>query len=895
MASGRKQTTTKKTSTAKKASTTKKPSGSTGTKKTQQKKPSEQALKSYKVRYEIKMIALVAVTLFQLLSLYTEAVGVVGTWLTKVYMGLFSYFGYLMPLIVFVIFFVFLNPNFRPTRIRTTASMVLFSLSGVMAVTLGVQKGAPIFGETLSFWEMIQKSYTMGAEHTGGGVFGGILTFYSVKWTGLVGTFILIVVLAVIAFILFTRMSLQDLWKNHQQATQEKKETQKAVIEAIQSQNAETAALQNKKVESVQNLNSDGTPHFLTQLEAMRRSKKKEALKAFDYDSYEKKSDSVSENTSKEGSKPVLSEQSPEKTSEKPSEKTGEGIPEKTSAKTSDPGIRFYDHVEKQDIKPVANPSGSQPSNTDTQATGTATAAKLKDADIDPATEQSVTAEIEKNVQKPIEFYKMPPLSLLRNATVSAATEDKTEYLEMARLLEETLNNFNVDAKVLSVKRGPAITMFEVQPSPGVKVSKIVGLSDDIALNLATTQVRIAPIPGKAVIGIEVPNKATSMVTFKEVILSSEFEKNKSKLAVGLGKDISGTAIIGDLSGMPHLLIAGATGSGKSVCVNTIICSILYNARPDEVKFLMIDPKVVELSTYNGIPHLILPVVTDPKKASVALNWAVNEMTRRYKLFAEHTVRDMKGYNRKAEEQGLEILPQIVVIIDELSDLMMVAPNQVEDAICRLAQMARAAGIHLIVATQRPSVDVITGLIKANIPSRIAFSVSSSVDSRTIIDMNGAEKLLGKGDMLYYPVGAAKPKRAQGAFVSDEEVEHIVEFIKNQAIEFTYNEEILDDVQQLDKPEEDVDEYLEDAIAFVVQAEQASTSMLQRRFRIGYNRAARLIDSMEERRIIGPARGSKPREVLMSSMEYEALISNVPMPTDDLAEVPGETSGQEDE
>ena len=465
--------------------------------------------------------------------------------------------------------------------------------------------------------------------------------------------------------------------------------------------------------------------------------------------------------------------------------------------------------------------------------------------------------------------YRLPSLELLKDNTSAKNLDNHTEHMEKAKLLEETLNNFNVDAKVVSVKMGPSITMFEVQLSPGVKVSKIVGLSDDIALNLATSHVRIAPIPGKAAIGIEVPNTVTSMVTLKEVLNSPEFKKPESKLTIGLGKDISGTPIIGDLASMPHLLIAGATGSGKSVCVNTIISSILFNARPDEVKFLMIDPKVVELSTYNGIPHLILPVVTDPKKASIALNWAVNEMTRRYKLFADQTVRDMKGYNRKAEPLGLEILPQIVVIIDELADLMMVAPNQVEDAICRLAQMARAAGIHLIVATQRPSVDVITGLIKANIPSRIAFSVSSAIDSRTIIDMSGAEKLLGKGDMLFYPVGAAKPKRTQGAFMSDDEVEGLVSFIKNQSLEVQYNESILDEVQSVEQDFSEADEYLEDAIRFVLETGQASASMMQRRFRVGYNRAARLVDSMEERGIIGPSRGSKPREVLMSMDEFE--------------------------
>ncbi len=392
-----------------------------------------------------------------------------------------------------------------------------------------------------------------------------------------------------------------------------------------------------------------------------------------------------------------------------------------------------------------------------------------------------------------------------------------------ARLLEDTLNNFGVDAKVVQISKGPTITRFEIQPSPGVKVSKIVNLSDDIALNLAAHHVRIvAPIPGKAAVGIEVPNKTTSIVTLREVLETDTFRDGDSKMTFGLGKDISGSPIVADLSKMPHLLVAGATGSGKSVCVNTMISSILCNSKPDEVKFLMIDPKVVELNIYNGIPHLILPVVTDPKKASVALNWAVQEMTDRYNRFAQAGVRDVTGYNNKVDsfEQGKK-MPKIVVIIDELADLMMVAPNAVEDAICRLAQMARAAGIHLIVATQRPSVDVITGVIKANIPSRIAFAVSSQIDSRTIIDMGGAEKLLGKGDMLYYPVGSSKPQRVQGAFISEEEVEKVVEAVKNQVEPVEYNQDILETVKNNIEKNENTDEYLADAIELVIDAEQA--------------------------------------------------------------------------
>ncbi len=469
--------------------------------------------------------------------------------------------------------------------------------------------------------------------------------------------------------------------------------------------------------------------------------------------------------------------------------------------------------------------------------------------------------------------YMMPPLTLLDPAKAKTSS-NKDEIVANVKILEVTLKNFGVDAKVTEVTKGPAITMYEILPAAGVKVSKIVNLTDDIALALAASQIRIiAPIPGKSAIGIEIPNKHTTMVTAREVFESDEFAKTDSKLSVALGKDITGKTMVADLGKMPHLLIAGSTGSGKSVCVNTIINSILFNATPDEVKLLMIDPKVVELSHYNGIPHLILPVVVDPKKAAIALNWAVSEMSNRYKTFAEQGVKDINSYNLKAGKNPaleLEKMAKIVIIVDELADLMMAAPNQVEDAICRLAQMARAAGIHLIVATQRPSVDVITGLIKANIPSRIAFAVSSQIDSRTILDMAGAEKLLGKGDMLFYPLGANKPIRVQGAFLADAEVEGVVNFIKNQTDEVIYQEDILTDLPEAPITTE-ADEILKDAVEMVIESGQASISMIQRKFRVGYNRAARLIDSMEERGIVGPSLGSKPREVLITRLELEQL------------------------
>lgn len=469
--------------------------------------------------------------------------------------------------------------------------------------------------------------------------------------------------------------------------------------------------------------------------------------------------------------------------------------------------------------------------------------------------------------------YRLPSLNLLTLPADNKSGNGKKEVMSNVKILDDTLKNFGVSANIAQVSVGPTITRYELQLSPGVKVSKILSLADDISLSLASPGIRIeAPIPGKAAIGIEVPNKDVSSVLLREVLESEEFKNQKSKITFSIGKDVAGANIVADLAKMPHLLIAGSTGSGKSVCINTLIASILYKATPDEVKLLLIDPKVVELSIYKNIPHLLVPVVTDAKKAAGALNWAVMEMTERYKKFAANNVRDIYGYN-VLNKEGIEKLPQIVVIIDELADLMMVAPGEVEDAICRLAQMARAAGIHLVVATQRPSVDVITGLIKANIPSRISFAVSSHIDSRTILDMGGAEKLLGKGDSLFYPVGAAKPIRVQGAFVSEKEIERLVSFIKDQ-VPATYNDELINEIEQSVHIDEDadVDSLLKDAIEIVVESGQASILMLQRRLKIGYSRAARLIDQMEERRIIGGYEGSKPRKVLVSKEDLDESI-----------------------
>lgn len=484
---------------------------------------------------------------------------------------------------------------------------------------------------------------------------------------------------------------------------------------------------------------------------------------------------------------------------------------------------------------------------------------------------QEKRQEMENSHGKEQQNYNLPPLSLLTRPLKVKSNRLNKEIIENVRILEETLESFGVKASVTQVHLGPAITRYEIQPAPGVKVSKIVRLADDIALSLAAPDVRIeAPIPGKSAIGIEVPNKEVAVVHLREILESNEFQEAESKLSIALGKDIAGNPVVADLAKMPHLLLAGATGSGKSVCLNTIICSILFKATPDEVKFLMIDPKMVELTAYNGIPHLIAPVVTDPRKAASALKWVVDEMENRYELFASLGVRDIVRYNSQhsyGEQPHRRQLPYIVVVIDELADLMMIAPVEVEDAICRIAQMARAAGIHLVVATQRPSVDVITGIIKANIPSRIAFAVSSQIDSRTILDINGAEKLLGKGDMLFLPVGAIKPIRIQGALVTERELEEIVSYLSNQGTpsyltEFTAEENVLEKQNDFGDPL-----FLE-AAKLVIEVGHASASLIQRRFRVGYARAARIIDILEEKGIIGPYEGSRPREVLMTPEQF---------------------------
>ena len=527
---------------------------------------------------------------------------------------------------------------------------------------------------------------------------------------------------------------------------------------------------------------------------------------------------------------------------------------------------------------------------------------KRKEPELPPVKEPDPVPDVpEEDEEEPViesqPTYRKPPITCLKEPIHDGNDNFSDELKSNAQKLLDTLESFNVHAKITEISRGPSVTRYELQPDAGVRINKITNLADDIALRLAASGIRIeAPIPNKAAIGIEVPNKLRSMVYMREIIETPQFKNAQSKLNVVLGKDIAGNAVCADLAKMPHLLIAGTTGSGKSVCLNTMIVSILYNATPDEVKLLMIDPKQVEFTVYNGIAHLAVPVVSDPRKASGALTWAVNEMENRYKILSEKNVRDIRGYNKLAErDKSLRPMHQIVIFIDELADLMMVAPNEVEDAICRLAQKARAAGMHLVIATQRPSVDVITGIIKANIPSRIALSVSSSVDSRTILDMSGAEKLIGNGDMLFSPIGANKPTRIQGCFISDEEVEDVADFIKHNA-EAEYDEGIMDEINRQaaiagstkknsaaggDDGEEPGDEMFPNAVEVVLDAKMASTTLLQRKLKLGYARAARLMDELESKGIIGPFEGSKPRQVLITKQQWMEKCAMSDAPADD--------------
>ena len=762
--------------------------------------------------------------IFLLYSLNSNSMGFVGSMMQTIFKGLFGGLSIFMPFIIVATGILgFFDGNEYIYRIKNTK--IYYLTIAFIFVFYGLLNARYLPVESPLSSEMFKSVIQMGVDGSGSGLIATTITYYIKQAFGITGGW-LISIFALIAGIMFVfKISIKDLVSNIKAKSNGIKNSDLTMKERMANMKQSVIEMVTDEVDEETIVKKQGL---------LKKDKKKEEVIEEDYDEIEDKTIKIVGFNKAEDEYLEILEGTQNMSSEL------DVLKELQNTNKQNINNDVYEDVREQPIK--------------TSKT------------FDSEKTQTISIKEEANYDN----YKIPSVNLLNKIDKRADDNSKKKVLKNASLLEKTLADFGVEAKVNQVTVGPTITRYEIQPSPGVKVSKIVNLTDDIALSLAARSIRMeAPIPGKSAIGIEVPNETPLMVGLREVFESEEFKKFDSPLAMALGKDISGKPVIGDIGKMPHLLIAGSTGSGKSVCVNTLISSILYKARPDEVKLLLIDPKVVELANYNGIPHLLIPVVTDPKKAANALNWAVVEMNKRYKMFAENGVKDITSYNEKCEEK----LPKIVIIIDELADLMMASANDVEDYICRLAQMARAAGMHLIVATQRPSVDVITGVIKANIPSRIAFAVSSQTDSRTILDMGGAEKLLGKGDMLFYPLGASKPVRLQGAFISENESQNVIDFVKSQVKEeVKYEENIMDTISKVNmEKSSDEDELLSEAIEFVVESGQGSASMLQRKFKIGFNRAARLIDSMEERGIVGPNEGSKPRKVLMSKQDLQNL------------------------
>ena len=761
---------------------------------------------------DVKAVLYIAIGILLAFSTYTDLAGVLSVISRKTMYNMFGIIVYLVP-----VYLVYFGIDTIRSKGTIKYSRRFFSITVIAIViwlfcsTMSIQFASGSAYNNESFLEMIKKMHFSNNYSLHGGFFGFLIAYPLSKLIGYIGSYILYSTLFLIGMILLMDITLYDIYvKGKKMIT--------AFIGIGFSKNEVKKEKVRKRKEK--NINNDTIEVIVPD----GKNEEDEFIK---------------------------------------------GINNKIQI------LDFMKNSELQDMNPLQN---FNLENTEVyernNMSDSVSSSRRHSKNLSHADKEVVSKEIEHSINEVGETvkkdYLFPTMDLLNvNSKLKLKNEDKKDLIENANKLEETLSNFGVEAKVVQVTKGPSVTRFELQPSPGVKVSKIVNLQDDIALGLAANGVRMeAPIPGKAAIGIEVPNKKQSPVFLREVLDSKEFTSTNKNLAFALGKDITGKCIVGDLSKMPHMLIAGATGSGKSVCINSIIISLLYKYSPDQVKLLMVDPKVVELSVYNGIPHLLIPVVTDPKKAAGALNWAVNEMNKRYNLFSQMKVKNIESYNNLFDKGEIqEKLPYIVVIVDELADLMMACPNDVEDYICRLAQMARAAGMHLIIATQRPSVDVITGVIKANIPSRVSFAVSSGTDSRTILDQVGAEKLLGRGDMLYYPIGENKPVRVQGAFISEEEVENVVDFIKQSDEDIDYSEDILNHINNEVSTESIVtnegDELLEEAMKIVVEYQQASTSFIQRKLRVGFNRASRIMDELEERGVISEKDGSKPRQVLI--------------------------------
>ncbi len=767
---------------------------------------------------EIQGILILALGILMMLSFYVkDSIGMFGTFIREVSLGLLGIPAFLIPPVI-ILYAALLVFTLDGAKLKNKPLYTFFLFLLVSAL---IQTGhyRPEDYNGLKPIDALGQFYNDGKTFVGGGVLGGLISLPFLVTFRLLGTIIILTTLSLVDIILLTNSSISTFIKN---------------IRSIFVHIDSTAKTRVKgKMTNETDVEADMQPIIMGDGDEM----------SLRFDKKPKVIDFRIEKTARE-----LKDATVKKSNN-----------ESKAAEEDDPLELVMGDLKKKNLKT----SIIQPKSTSQK-----TEPELHEIIVkNPGSKNCAQVK-----------YIYPPYDLLKEDVDAGgnARNYRNQVLEGAKKLEETLSSFGVSAKVINVTRGPTVTRYELQPSTGVKVSRIVNLADDIALNLAAPAIRLeAPIPGKAAIGIEVPNKEINMVRVRDVIESQEFAQHPSKIAFAVGKDVSGETIIVDIAKMPHLLIAGATGSGKSVCINSLIVSLLYKAAPDEVKLLMIDPKVVELGIYNGIPHLLIPVVTEPKKAAGALNWAVQEMVNRYKIFADKAVRDIKGYNELMKKTGERpTLPQIVIIIDELADLMMVAPDDVEDAICRLAQMARAAGMHLVIATQRPSVDVITGIIKANIPSRISFAVSSQIDSRTILDMAGAEKLLGRGDMLLHPVGKPKPIRVQGANITDIEVEKVVEFVKAQG-NVLYNDDIIEEINNDNNPyyNSDIerDELLPKAIELVVDAGQASVSLIQRKFKVGYARAARIVDQMEERGIVGSFEGSKPRQILISRQQWQEM------------------------
>lgn len=812
-----------------------------------------------RLKDEIWAIVILALGAFLVVSLQTEAAGQFGHIISGFLKGSFGMIAFVLP--YYLILYGLLLFAKRTAHISGRSVVFLFLIFLMLTLVNSARYLGADTGYQFSF-QFIGQMFDLGKDLKSGGAFGMAAGHLLVKVIGMTGLYILSIVVILISVMMVINTPISQFFDGMKAKRQAKKL-------ALAADAASVAVIQPESVPVKEAKKPAPEPaKIITDHEKLHpfenKEYKKNTMELPVIDPIPKGTGFMTENQVK-----ILDYMNDDGLFEKTGQGHGGlGLEEVLAA---GPGMGL-DGVRENTGDAPMKPSDSPADKTSNDSSEKTTAVKpLKDGAAEKPEELHIKTG--GTLQKP---FQLPPADLLAKGPNANAFGENESLKAKAAKLEQTLRDFNVNAKVVQVTKGPAVTRYEIQPNTGVKVSSIVRLADDIALNLEAKSIRIeAPIPGKAAVGIEVENERVNLVALREIIESGEYKTAKSKIAFAVGKDIAGKAIVADLKSMPHMLIAGSTGSGKSVCINSIIISLLYRAKPDEVKFVLIDPKVVELGNYNGIPHLLIPVVTDPSKAAAALNWAVAEMTDRYKKFAEEGVRDLESFNNSVKKKGEteRFLPQIVIIIDELADLMMAAPSQVEESICRLAQMARAAGMHLIVATQRPSVDIITGVIKANIPSRIAFAVSSQFDSRTILDMAGAEKLVGKGDMLFNPMGIAKPVRVQGTFISDSEVHKVIEFIKKQSPETEYANDVIHSIErvQTTASEEDTDELLPDAIETVVRAEQASVSMLQRRFRIGYNRAARLIDMMEARGIIGPADGSRPRRVLMTEDEFLGL------------------------